>query len=194
MADIKIIEKNVSPIVLQATALSITDSATMSKAVVLLSNCNKYMDSVTEEREKITKPLNEALKAERNRWKPIESNLDEAISTIRGKMSAYQTEQVRIQKEAEIKIAQRIGEGKGKLKIETAIKKIDTIAVPEKEVATGAGLVQFRETQSLKITDESLIPREYLIVDESKLLKALKLGSPILGAEIEILQTPCNFR
>lgn len=192
--EIKVIEKKVSVLVEQAQELVIVDNETLSQGVVLLSEMNKIVDRVTEEKEKVTKPLNEALKAERARWKPVENMYEEATVSLRAKMSTYQTELVRKQKEEEQKIAARIGEGKGKIKLDTAVRKMGEIEVAEKEVATDSGLVQFREVATLKITNEALIPREYLIINEKKLLEALKSGKTIEGCEIEIIQTPVNYR
>lgn len=192
--DITTYEKQVNPITNQAFGLSIANSEEMVQATVLLSNLNRELDKITGEKEKVTKPLNEALKAERERWKPLESALENAISSIRSKMSSYQTESARKAKEEEEKIASRIGEGKGHIKIETAIKKIDAIERADKQVATEAGLIKFRTDKVLKITDESLIPREYLIANEKSLLTALKKGVIIPGACIEEIQTPLNFR
>lgn len=192
---ITIIKKEINPLITEADKFQkITSQTELIEATELLSKMNKIIDRVKEEKEKITKPLNEALKAERNRWKPIETGYEQAIEIIRKAMSDYQTEQVRIQKEEELKIAKRIGEGKGKLKIDTAIAKINEITKPEKEIASTEGLVQFRETPTLKITDEMAIPREYLTINEKKLLEALKSGQKVPGAEIEIIQIPVNYR
>lgn len=190
--EIKLIEKKVSPIVTEATSLKISDDKSMGVAVTLLSNCNKQLDKITEEKEKITKPLNEALKAERARWKPIETVLTEAVSVVRKKMSAYQTELLAKQREEQEKIAKRVE--KGTLKVETGIKKMSEVKNVDKEIATNEGLVQFREVQTLKITDEKKIPREYLVIDEKSVLEALKAGKNVPGAEVEIVQVPVNFR
>ena len=44
------------------------------------------LDSITAEKEKVTKPLNEALKAERARFKPAEEQVTELISTYKGRL------------------------------------------------------------------------------------------------------------
>lgn len=188
------IAKEVSPVVGRAMELEIVDGETMKVGVELLSRLNQFNDKIVAEKERVTKPLNEALKAERSRWKPIETQNGEAIDHIREEMSKYQTEQVRKQKEEEAKIAARVGEGKGKLKIETAVRKIEEIEVADKEVATDAGLVQFREKKQLKITDATKIPKIYWTIDEDMLFEALKKGEVVEGAEIEILQVPVNYR
>ncbi len=147
-----------------------------------------------EEKEKVTKPLNQALKAERARWKPLEDMYTEAIEALRTTMTIYQTELVRVQKEEQAKIAARVGEGRGHLKVETAVKKLSEVATPEKEVSTNAGLVQFREVKVLKIVDLDMISREYFDLNESRLLTDLKAGIVVPGAEIETKQVPANYR
>lgn len=192
--DITVFEKEIDPIASEAEVLTIVTQEDMAGAVTLLSNLNRSLDKITEEKEKVTKPLNEALKAERGRWKPFETKLESAISTIRSKMSSYQTESARLAKIEEEKIAARIAPGKGNLSMETATKKIDEIERADKSVATDAGLVKFRTDKKLKITDALIIPREYLVVDEKAVFEALKKGAAIPGAEIEEVQTPVNIR
>lgn len=187
------IKKEIDPIVTKATDLIITDK-TMPEAVTILSETNKLLTKITKEKETITKPLNEALKVERARWKPLEDNLNLIISTIRKKMSDYQTAMIKKQKEDEAKIANRVGEGRGKLKIETAINKIENLDKPEVLVSTEAGSVKFRTTYQLEITDESLIPRQYLTINERLLTNDLKNGHTIPGASLRERQVPINYR
>src|SRR3990167_3021367 len=137
--------------------LIINSSESMSEAVVFLSQCNKYLDTLVADREKLTKPINESLKAIRDKYRPADTMINEAIISIRSKMSSFQTKQIQIQKEKEAKIAASLE--KGTINIEKAMAKIEAISVPDKEVATEQGSVQFRESQGLKITDELAIPR-----------------------------------
>ena len=184
--------KEISPVVKKAQELIINSSESMSEAVVFLSQCNKYLDTLVADREKLTKPINESLKAIRDKYRPADTMINEAIISIRSKMSLYQTKQIQLQKEKEAKIAARLE--KGNLSIEKAMAKIEAIDSPESEVKTLEGLVKFRESLVLKIIDELAIPREYLVVDEKKLLEALKTGKTVAGAEIEIKLIPINYR
>ncbi len=191
---IAVYEKKIVPLVEEAKVHEIVNDVSMVEAVQILSRMNKIIDKVKEEKEKVTKPLNQALKAERERWSPVESIYEEGIEVLREKMSVYQTEQVRIQKQEADRIASRVGEGKGKLKVETAVKKIAELPVAQKEIATNIGLVQFRETKVLKITDINLIPDRYWIIDEKAILNDLKAGIEVAGATVETIQTPVNYR
>lgn len=188
------IVKKINPVIEEVKNTKIVSTETMSKGVELLSQLNKFLDKLTEEKEKLTKPLNEALKEVRSRYKPTEDILNSSIASLRAGMSSYQTEQLKIKKEEEEKIAARIGEGKGKLKIETAVEKINNLENIPSRVSSDAGDVKFRTDKKLKITDELKIPRKYLIIDEKLVFSELKLGKTIPGAEIELIQTPINNR
>jgi len=187
-------QKKVSALASQVASLEIVDATSMQTGVVILSNMNKYMDDVKEKKETLTKPINTALKNIRAMFKPLEETYQGAIEMLRSKMSTYQTAEVARVREEEAKIAARVKEGKGNLSIDTAVKKMEAIATPEKEVSTLAGLVQFRESKILKVLDINLIPKEYFNLDEARLLKDLKAGIQVAGATTETIQVPVNYR
>lgn len=189
-----VLKKTISTVALQATSLEIHTKEDMKTAVEVLSVLNKYADSVTDKKELLTKPAYQIIKNAKEMFSPIQNIYETAIESIRSKMSAYQTEQMRIAREEEKKIADRVGEGKGKLKVETAVKKLSEITRPADNVATEEGDVKFREDKKLKIVMASLIPREYLVPDEKKILNDLKEGKTVPGCEIEIVQTVVNYR
>lgn len=191
---IAVIQTELSPIVTKARSIVVKDEKTMQSASLMLSELNKKADMIDEEKQKVLAPLNLARTAEINRWKPVLSTLETATDYLRSTISSYQTAEVKRVREEEIAIANRVGEGKGKLKVETAVRQIENIEEPEKQVATEAGLVKFREDKVLKITDETKVPREYLMINEKKLLEALKGGVTVPGAELDIKMVPVNFR
>lgn len=176
----------------EAQSLTIITDKEMTSATELLSRINHYKDNLTEEKEKLTKPLNEALKEIRGRYKPQEEILDSAIVKIRSAMSSYQKAVIEKQKADEQKVLDRVE--KGTLKIETASKKLSEMKQPEKKIESASGSIRFREDKVLKIISEELIPREYLVINEKSILADLKLGKQVPGAQIEIVQTPINSR
>lgn len=188
------IEQSTSSVVLKAEKIEIVDTETLTEATSFLTKANQYLDSVVKYKKKKTDPLNQALKIIRAETKPIETALETAIDLIREKMSVYQTSLVQAKQDAEKKIAERIGEGRGKLSMESAVKRIEAIEKPVDLVTVEEGAVKFRVDKRLKIVDESLIPREYLIADEKKILEALKGGAEIAGVEIEEISVPVNYR
>ena len=191
---IAVIQSELSPVVMKARAIIVNSPKTMEQASLMLSELNKRADMIEEEKQKVLKPLNEARTAEINRWKPVLTTLSTATDHLRGTISAYQTAEVKRAEEEAENIANRVGEGKGKLKVETAVRKIEEIETPETAVNTDAGQVKFRKDPIIKYLSEKDIPREYLVVDEKKLLEALKAGVIVAGAELDYKMTPINFR
>jgi hypothetical protein len=187
-----IIKKELQPIANEALQLKVKSHGDLLVATDLLSRLNQFNDKIAEERERITKPLNEALKVERSRWKPLEGFCLDGIEHIRSEMSSYQTAQVTKQKAKEAAVAQLLSSGD--IDLDQAVAKIEKIKTPVKNIVGKDGDVQFRETQILKITDEFAIPREYLLVNEKQVLDALKEGKVVTGAEIEIKLVPINYR
>lgn len=185
------IEREVSPMVATATQLVIKDSTTLTEATSMLSQLNTYQDKITEEKERVTKPLNEALKAERSRWKPMETTLTTAIDLIRGKMTTYQTKVTQEAKAAQDAVASLVA---SPADISTATEMLSEISTPDKKIITDDRSLTFRPTSTLKITSPLDVPREYLIVDEKRTLDDLKAGKHIAGCEIEIIQVPINRR
>ncbi|HEY9826375.1 MAG TPA: hypothetical protein V6D19_13080 [Stenomitos sp.] len=191
---ISVLEKKVHPVLSQVEKLSIKTLDDMKKATETLSILNTYKDEVVEKRETVTKPLNEALKNARALFKPLESKLEVAVTLIRNAMSEYQTAEVLRQRKEEAKIAARVGEGKGKLKFETAVRKSEEIERADAVVETETGKVTFIETKVLKIVDPKLIPDKYWVIDEKAVHDALKAKTEVPGALLEIKMVPRNNR
>ncbi len=188
------LQKKISTLASEASSLIIASPKDMQEATTILSNINKYADSVKEQKETLTKPINLSLKNIRSMFKPLEESYESAIAIIRQKMTQYkmaEDERVRIEEE---KITARIKEGKGNLSISKAVEKIDQIERPEKETSTDAGLVQFVATKKFEIIDKSKIPLDYLIPDETAIRKAMKEGIELPGIRYYIEQVPRNFR
>ena len=189
------VKTDVAPLVAQADAIvALKTEEDVKNATEVLSKLNKTLDRVDEEKSKILDPLKEAAKAEKARWEPIETAFKGAVDRIRGMLSKYQTEKIKKQKEDEAAILARTKEGKGNFTPETAIRKLGEVEAPVAKVQTEEGGLSFRPKDTLKVTDESLIPRKYLQVNESLLLNDLKSGLTIPGAEIIVVQIPINKR
>lgn len=190
--EIESLSKEIAPIVAKASKLTISDGKGLKLATEALSEINRYSDSVEAKKESITKPMNEALRETRKLFKPLEEKLEGAISAIRQAMTSYQTEQVRIEREKQEKIAARVE--KGTLKLDTAVRKLSEMEVVPTEVLSDSGLVKFREVKKYRITNEASIPRAYLMPDEAKIKEAMKQGIAIEGVEYYSEQLPINFR
>lgn len=186
------IQKEIDPIIQAATSLTIIDTSSLTDATRMLSQLNTYGDKITEEKEKVTKPLNQALKAERSRWKPIEETLSTAIDLIRSKLSDYQTEAITAQTQAENLAIEHLNANPEH--ISQALDSLSAIPSPESKITTEDGTLTFRPTPTLKVNDLSSIPEAYFDLNESRVLEDLKAGVIVPGAIIEIVQIPVNRR
>lgn len=183
--EITVLERQVSPVVSQASQLSITSTELLTSASELREKIKEVQNQVANDKELLYRPIKDALDEVNSRYAPFEKPLAEALKIVNSKMSAYQTALVAKQRADEAKIAARIGEGKGKLKIETALNQIDALLKPATLEMTG-----FTQKPTLVITDESLIPREFMTPNEPAILLALKEGKVVPGAEIVIIHIP----
>lgn len=192
--EVALIESQVSPLVAKAVSIIINDGESMKEAVEFLSMLNTRLERVVAEREKVTKPLNEALKAERARWKPLEVSLGSAIALVRAGISKYQTQAVRIAKEAQEKVIARVGDGKGKFTLNTAVRKLREIDTPEAKIQTEAGDVRFRIVKKFEVMDITLLPSTYLLPNEPMIRKAMGEGIEVSGVRYYEEQQVVNTR
>lgn len=147
----------------------------LNGATVLLSEFNRKLDTLKEEREKVTKPLNEALKAERARFKPYEDKLTEAVASIKAGMSAFLVHQEEERKKAMESL--KAGDT-------DAVQAVATIAENQSKGAkTDTGSVSFVDVKKWRVVDENLIPREYLTINEDMVKESMKEGKAVPGIE-----------
>jgi len=186
---------NLAPLKAQVTKLSnrandltVENDVQMSEANNILSDLKKVKKQITSRKEEITKPLNEALKSARALFKPVEDDFETAERIIKDKMLDYHTEQERLREEAEAKIEAR--REKGTLRDETADRKLGELDEVEKTVASDKGATTFKTVRKVRITDVSLVPKEYLQNDKvmDAILTAVRKdaleGYPIAGVEV----------
>lgn len=170
--------------------IKIVDEQSLTKATEVLSQANKYAKQLEEDKQKITKPINDALKEIRARYKPLENKLEDIIFNIRKSMTSYQTEQMRLQKIEEEKIANRVA--KGTLKVETGIRKLEELPQTADKIATQSGKISFKTVKKFEVIDITLIPHKYLIVNETAIRDAMKAGIELPGCKYFEEQIPIN--
>ena len=179
-------------IITKAENLTIATQEDLTTATVVLSELNRAKDAILEEKEKVTRPLLDALNAERARWKPQEIKLDSLIIKIRSAMTVFQTNLLAAKKKEEDKIVSKLEEGK--IKPETAIRKLGELDTVDKKVETTSGSISFKTVVRFEVVDLDAVPNEYLLVDEVKVRQALKEGKNIPGVRKFEEQVPVNQR
>lgn len=188
------IQKQLPAIIKEAQEIIIDSPETLTISTEILSRLNKVNDSISEEKEKVLKPLREAERAERARWKPAESLLGPAIASIRSKQSMYQTAAKAQEQASKDKIAAKIGTGKGKIKLDTALSKLAAVPTTQTKVETETGSLRFRTVSLFRIIDISKVPAKYLAINETPVKAAQKANIAIPGIEYYTEERPINNR
>lgn len=188
----KINQKAIALVTSQATKITIKNDSQLEQASEIRTNLKAQLRKLTDEKEKVTKPLNEALKAERARFKPFEDQIEIALRTIDRAMITYQTEAKRLADLEMQKIENRIGEGKGKITLETAVAKMNEVQTPEKLIITKSGGTKFRTEKKFEVVDLKKVPIDYHLPNEVLIRKAMKEGVELPGVKYWEEQIPVN--
>jgi len=169
----------------KANKLVIASDEDMANGSDILSELRLVEKFITERKKAITKPLMDGLASARDLFKPLEKNYADATKIVKDKMLKFAlSEEDRIEKEKG-KVEARVE--KGTMKVETAVDKMDSIGEVKKSFAGEKSKISIREVTKIRITDESLIPREYLTPDVNKITEAvLKKGLEISGVKIYV--------
>ncbi len=162
----------------KASDLTVNHPDHLENAAELLAIIKTAETTITDRKTEITRPMMSALASVRDLFRPLETGLDSAKKLVKAKVVAYQTvveEKQRVERE---RIAARVA--KGTMKEETAVRK----EMEREELPKTVGKMQTRTITKVRVVDESLVPREYLMVDMAKVTEAvLKQGLTIDGVE-----------
>ena len=171
-------KKQVLTVQQKANALTVENPNDAKAASDLLHAIKEATRQLTEKKTDITRPAMESLAKVKALFAPLELALKDADKTVRAKIIAYEIEkQDKIDKET-AKIVARAA--KGTIRPETAVKKLGEVG----EVSKTEGLrVQTR--RKLEITDESLIPREFMTPNREAITRALFADIVIPGCELK---------
>lgn len=157
------------------------------EAGVELGNKIKMVSkAVTQRKEAITKPLNEALKSARDLFRPMENDLETAETELKKKMLDFKEEERKQIAETQAKAEARVE--KGTMKEETAKRKVQEVKAEatEKTVKTETGAKATEKfVIEYVIVDEAQIPREFLVPDMAKIKLSFKEGKPVAGVEAQ---------
>lgn len=196
---VAVIEKKIAPIAAMAQKIVIKTPEEMSSAAETLTQLNKYGDELEGLKKTVTDPLNKALKAARELFKPRETVVEAAVASIRKAMGAYQLKAEEKAAKEEDKIAKKVEAGT--MSPEKAVQKMDQITGPVGKIDTAGGAVKFRAVKKLKILNEQNMliwlaanKPELLTFGEKGVTDLLKAGIMITGATLEETREVVNSR
>jgi hypothetical protein len=150
------INEIVDPFVDKIQKIEVKSQEDFDEAGKIIVDFKKYEKMVKENKEAITKPLNEALKNVRALFKPVEDKISTSKTILLGKVNEYKREQDRIAREQAAKLEAKIEKGTIK-RPETILKNMDKIQHVDMAVS---GLSE--TTRKVVDFDLEAIPQEYL--------------------------------
>ncbi len=165
----KEIVSETSSIVFTAEEMDILDESGMKDAADLLGVIARTKKKIEDKRQFFAKPLNEQVKKINTLFKGYMKPLEDAEIILKNKVIKYRQKQKKKQEQEE----QRLKELVEQEKIEVPVPSFKP---QEKTVRSDMSTMSARKTWDFEIEDESQIPREYLMVDEKAIRKAVKSG------------------
>lgn len=166
----------------RAQQVTIKEQADYLEAIDIVAKLKDYGSTIKSKKESITKPLNDALKNVKTLFAPLEEQLIKAEAIIKVKLLGYKQQKDEEARLAEQKIAEKVEAGR--LKLETAEKKLDNIERVETTTRGNIGEVQIRKIKKVRIIDEALLPREYLEPNLVAIRRDALGGKQIPGTEV----------
>ena len=164
-------------------ALVIVDTETQHMAVETAKIVATLIKTVEAEREKLTGPLNDELKAINAHFKRYSTALEDLQRELKKKLAAYADELERLRREEEER-QRRILEELRKKELEEAKAKgteaAPALVIPTKEaektVHSDTGSATAGKRWTFEVSDANAVPRDYLTVDEKKIRAAVRDG------------------
>jgi hypothetical protein len=155
----------------------ITDPAQVPLATSQFQQLKVIEKDLNGKKRSILDPLNTAVKAVRDLFRPAEQRLTAAIDEVRNALDSYSREVKAELAEREAVLEEKVENGK--LKESTAIRKLE-----RETAATQVYVIPVRKIKKVQIDDESKIPDAFWIIDHVALRAALIAGQKVPGAQL----------
>lgn len=162
----------------------ITDDTQYALVAQKRVDLNEYKKEIEKSKRSVLDPLNEARTKFMAMFKPAETQVVSAIAIIDGKLRTYNQVKAEAARVKEEELRAQIAAGEKD--VAEAVSEISEVQSKPEVFAqkTGKKLVE-RKLLKLNVFDPTLIPREYLVVDNVAVRAALLAGKQIPGARMD---------
>jgi DNA repair exonuclease SbcCD ATPase subunit len=185
-----------------ARTLKIVTAEQFNDAANYLKSIKGLLKGIEDARTRITKPLNDALRQVNQQAKDASAPLEAAETQIKRSVLAYSAELERLRRDEQRRADEEARREREKLEAQAAKAaasgKVEKAAQLEQRAATVVAPVinmeapkvtgiSTREVWKFEVMNAAIVPREYLIVDETKVRKvvsALKGDTNIPGVRV----------
>lgn len=158
--EISIVKEKVAGAIKEVEKIEIKTDEDLNKAGLVLTNIKKLGKFIKQEKEKLTVPLNEAIKNARAMFKPFEEDIEKAEHQVSRAMAGYADRIEKERRSKEESIAKRAE--KGQLKEETAIRKMEELGEEKKTLHNEGGSVTFTKIRKVRFGDLGSLSAENL--------------------------------
>ena len=176
-------KQRISIISANINKLSIKNDAEIKYAADILLQIKNFKSKIEEEKTKYVTPAKAIIAQAKKNFDPFLIKCNEAEKIIKDKMVkfSFQKEQANLKKLNAL--AEKISSGK--IDLEQASEKVKNLE-KQKSYSGDIGSVQFRVNKIAIITDESKLPRKYLMPNSVLIRTDILAGVKIPGAEMKI--------
>lgn len=154
----------------------------VKKATDDLSLMAKLTKALEEKRKEYTGPINDHLKAVNETFKLFSGPIERANAITRQKILDYRKEQERQRQEQERinQLRREAAEAEMKLKgeITEPVQIVEVAAEPPAHYRTETGTLGTAKVKKWEVENLDLIPREYMMIDATKIGKVVRAGIP----------------
>jgi|GEM_PF-6653993 hypothetical protein len=148
--------------------LEITDEESCRKALNLSSDVKVILKDILALKKKNTEPYRQFINMMNEAAKFVTDKLDAIQGIITQKIISY---------ESMLKEMQEMAQKSNKIDSEGYESGIYAITYNSQQIgSTAKTIVSYKKEKEFSVVNESLIPREYLKIDEDKIYQAIKLG------------------
>lgn len=188
--DLDVAKRDLSPyreqianMVKEAMALTVDNDESNAIAVELGTQAKKLNKTIEAKKKRIIEQPNDFIKAIRNFCKMFQDQLAKVESTVKQKITIYQTNRELERRKAEEEarkaakeLQRKIDKEAKKTGVEAPQIEAPVIPEPPKVTRTDSGTSHIRKEWTFEITEPWSVPREYMKIDEQAIRKAIKAG------------------
>lgn len=164
---------------IRGLAAMVRSSDDIAAVSPILTRIKDDMKRLKERKERITKPLNEALKEIRDLFRPAEQRLEEAETLLKSSIGAAQKAIYEANRIAQMQTQAALQQGDVRLAAQVAG------AIQGTEAPKG---MSFRERFTYRVVNAAIIPREFLMPDDKRIKDHVSkhgMAMPIPGIVVE---------
>lgn len=181
--ELMIYQKDQHDLDIQAKEIQVSCQDTYNIAKDMITKCRTLEEKISEVLDPDIKRFHGLHKEALSKKKQFTEPLKDIESKLKEKMKVWYQEQIKKQQEEQLRLYEQAKQQEDDLKD----FGINAVVQAEKVQEIDANGVQYQSKWKYTIIDEYAIPREFLMVDESKIKKhiqALKSESHIPGVKV----------